>query len=208
MPDNFYDFFDTHTIYIVIAGTPYKLNKKSLSKEEVDTIPESSSLHPIMVIKKEQFDTVKDYLLDVKNPFRITTDMAKVYHTIGFLSDEEYHKYLSTIKEEDSDGFDSVLRMKLKKKSDLVYRINMEIQNYNITFDELAENLDGKVSAHEIEKFLSGGKCNINPIYLLKICALFGIDISSISNHYFEGSSITNNMIEKAHKISMEIKNL
>lgn len=86
-------FFNTHTIFVIIDERIYKLNKNDLSREEVAEIPVPSKDNPIMVLHKTQFDLAKNYLMDVKNPFRINYDTAKLYNTIGFITDDELLNY-------------------------------------------------------------------------------------------------------------------
>lgn len=53
-----------------------------------------------MVLHKEQFDMIKDYFLNIYNPFRISLDMAEDYNKIRFLTDEDLELYKNKLLRE------------------------------------------------------------------------------------------------------------
>ncbi|NCI20627.1 hypothetical protein EJM73_06600 [Clostridium botulinum] len=105
MEMQFHRFFNTHTIYVIINEKIYKLNRKDLSREEVNELPKNSMENPIMVLNKCQFDMAKVYLLNIQNPFRISLYTAELYNKIGFLSDDELEIYKNELEQFEHDSF-------------------------------------------------------------------------------------------------------
>lgn len=86
--------FKTHTIYITLDDKKnYKLNE-DFSKEEVEEMPLPSREKPIMVLHKLQFDFAKNALLNKEGLFKMSTETAKIYNKMGFLSDLELSNFI------------------------------------------------------------------------------------------------------------------
>lgn len=84
--------FKTHTIYLQLDNKYFKLHQ-DLTKELVGQIKKHSSKYPSILLKKSEFENVKNFLLDKQNPQRLGEDAVMLYHQIGFITDTEYRAF-------------------------------------------------------------------------------------------------------------------
>lgn len=94
--------FETHSIFITLDDEKMYQLFADFSKVEVnqkDILSEFKALHssqnPYTVLHKKQFVHGKPYALDNTGENGLSEESAKIYHRIGFLSDEELQSFLS-----------------------------------------------------------------------------------------------------------------
>jgi hypothetical protein len=64
-------------------------------------------------------------------------------------------------------------------------RIFKEMESYKLSFEQLSTLTNNKVSSEQLKNFVHGYCPQINGIYLMRICSILGISISSIHRGYF-----------------------
>jgi len=96
----------------------------------------------------------------------------------------------------------------------LRHRIITAMESYRLSFEQLSALANNKVTPEQLESFVRGNYPNINGIYLMRICSILGISISTIARGYFsyyesnEERGAIEGIINKSREVELLIKSL
>lgn len=99
-------------------------------------------------------------------------------------------------------------------RGNLRHRINTAMESYRLSFEQLSALANNKVTPEQLESFVRGNYPNINGIYLMRICSILGISISTIARgyfHYYESNEerdVIEGIINKSREVELLIKSL